>query len=310
MICHTAKPDARGELASIRFRADRGAQVRAEDGRALRHADVDLRVAQAAAAYDALYVNVARVPGTRLSLLPCARLSIAGPRPSGFAEFEANNTALEAPVTTPDSWVTVPALNLNTNTVTIALWLQPKVDPVNDHAGLFFTRQSSSGGNGLGFFYTTTNQLGYTWNLGSTETSQFASGLVPPAGQWSFAALVVEPTRATIYLGGSNGLASATNAIPHIVEAWDGPARIGDDDGYWNDNFPGRIDEVSVFNYALSPAQISNLYNSAFQAQVDVIDALVCQRRAAGVTQHMGMDREGQFGFNASPLDQFSQASD
>jgi hypothetical protein len=40
------------------------------------------------------------------------------------------------------------------------------------------------------------------------------------------------------------------------------------------------------------------------------IDALVGQCIAAGVAQHVSMNREGQFGFNASPLDQFSQASD
>ena len=190
--------------------------------------------------------------------------SIMGPQPPDFPEFETNNIALQAPLFTPDAWVTVPPLNLNTNTVTIALWLQPGNDPVNDYAGLLFSRAASANVNGVGFRYATNNQLGYVWNLGSTETSQFNSGLMPPPFQWSFAALVIEPAKATIYLYNTNGLASATNPIPHTAEAWDGYALIGYDGGYYDKSFPGNIDEVAVFNYAFTPAQVLNLYNSAF----------------------------------------------
>src|SRR5439155_23421979 len=164
---------------------------------------------------------------------------IEGPRPSDFPEFETNNTALEleAPgVLHSYSWVTVPPFNLNTNTVTITLWFQPIDDPINDYAGLFFSREASASVNGVGLRYTTNNQIGYTWNLGATETTLFNSELRPPVGQWSFAALVIEPTKATIYLSTTNGLASATNAIPHTAEAWDGHAFIGYDGGYYNQN--------------------------------------------------------------------------
>ena len=77
-------------------------------------------------------------------------------------------------------------------------------------------------------------------------------------------ALVIEPAKATLYLYNTNGLASATNAIPHDPEAWDGSALIGHDGGYYDYDFPGKIDEVAVFNYSFTPAQVLNLYNSAF----------------------------------------------
>jgi hypothetical protein len=38
--------------------------------------------------------------------------------------------------------------------------------------------------------------------------------------------VILEPTKATIYLYNASGLASATNAIAHIPEAWDGRALI------------------------------------------------------------------------------------
>ena len=187
--------------------------------------------------------------------------SVEGPRPPDFPELEADNTALESLPYTRASWVTLPALNLNTNAVTFTLWLQPILDPVNDLAGLLFTRDGSSSVNGCGFRYTTDNQLSYVWNLAAI---QFASGLRPPINQWSFAALVIEPTKATMYLYNTNGLLSATNAVPHSAEAWDGSALIGYDGGYYDNNFPGKIDDVAVFNYAFTPAQVGNLYNAAF----------------------------------------------
>ncbi len=205
--------------------------------------------------------------------------SVKGPRPAEFAEFENGNSAWGGAPYTPSSWVTVPALNLNTNAVTFTLWLQPDQDPVNDLAGLIFTRQGSASVNGCGLRYTTNSQLSYVWNLGAIR---FDSGLSTPAGQWSFAALVVEPTQATVYVYNTNGLASATNLIAHIPEAWDGTARIGHDGGYWNYNFPGRIDEVAVFNYAFTPAQVFNLYNAAFTNQPPAV-TLGIQRVGADV---------------------------
>jgi concanavalin A-like lectin/glucanase superfamily protein len=51
-------------------------------------------------------------------------------------------------------------------------------------------------------------------------------------------------------------------------EAWNGPGRIGGDPGGGDVSrtFNGVIDEVTVFNYALTPAQVLNLYNSASAA--------------------------------------------
>ena len=40
-----------------------------------------------------------------------------------------------------------------------------------------------------------------------------------------------------------------------------GPTRIGGDPNNVNRTFNGDVDEVAVFNYALTPAQVLNLYN-------------------------------------------------
>jgi hypothetical protein len=193
--------------------------------------------------------------------------SIAGPRPPDWTGFETNNYAIESTSNTPLSWVTVPALNLNTNNVTLTLWLNPNglQDPLTP--GVFVTRQGSTVAAGIA--YSVSDQLGYNWN-DDPATWQFQSGLVPPANQWSFVALVIAPDNATLYLYNTNGLSSVDNPIPHGIVAWDGSARIGNDENNIDRTFNGLIDEVAVFNYSFTPDQVLNLYNAATSVTLSI----------------------------------------
>lgn len=184
-------------------------------------------------------------------------VGLAGPRPASFPGFAAGNNAVQ---TTTDnatnSWATVPALNLNTNAVTFAAWVYPNQSQL-DYTGLFMTR---SGGTEAGIGYTSGNQLGYTWNGNSTWS--YMSGLVIPEAQWSFVAVVIEPTRATLYLGTDGVLTNAVNAIAHTSEAWGGAALIGDDQANFTRAFDGLMDEVAVYRRSLSFDEINRLYGA------------------------------------------------
>jgi hypothetical protein len=189
---------------------------------------------------------------------------IQGPRPPGFPEFETNNTALRTTVNIDQAWITVPGLNLNTNTVTITAWINPNVAH-NNYEALLYTRRGTT----AGLHFTIDNQIGYTWNGGNQETWGFYSELRPPIGEWSFTALVIEPTNAVLYLYNTNGLFSTNNGIAHTSEVWGGTADIGaDSDNGSGRTFDGIIDEVAVFNYSLTPTQVLNLYNSALAPSV------------------------------------------
>jgi hypothetical protein len=121
----------------------------------------------------------------------------------------------------------------------------------------------------------------YWWNGASTW--EFVSGLTIPSNQWSFVAVVIEPTNATLYLYNANGLSSTNNPIEHTSEAWIGNGEIGHQVGRLPDDrvFNGAIDEVAVFNYAFTPAQVLNLYNAAFSSAPSV--TLTIQRIGANV---------------------------
>ena len=185
---------------------------------------------------------------------------VAGPVPAdGFSGFETYNPAAQFTYDAANSFVSVPALNLNTNTITLSAWIYPQGTP-GSYSGLIFWRD---GGDAAGLNFTSGGELGYTWNQNSSDTWDWGSGLIPPLQQWSFVALVISPQNAIVYLCNTNGVQSATNLIASSAEAFNTPALIGDD-GADGDNggrvFNGIMDEVAVFNTALSQQQVLNLY--------------------------------------------------
>ena len=195
-----------------------------------------------------------------------AVLGAAGPRPPDFLGFEMTNTAAQFANGTANSWINVPALNLNTNTVTITAWIYP-FSTMADYAGVCFYRSGGTvaGINYGGSFGSNTGMIGYTWN-NDKNTWNWNSGLTPPANQWSFVALVVQPSSATMYLVTTNGRQSATNTYAHPNQGFSGAGTIGTD-AYdaTGRTFNGLIDEVAVFNYALTLSQIQSLFANGNQ---------------------------------------------
>jgi mono/diheme cytochrome c family protein len=211
---------------------------------------------------------------------------VPGPSPSiGFPGLAISNTGAEFTYGVANSFVTLPELNLNTNTVTLSAWIYPIGTPA-DACGLVFCRP---GADASGFDISTGGQLGYTWNQNDSDTWSWSSGLVPPLQQWSFVALVTSPANAIIYLCNTNGVQSATNPVPSTAEAFNTTALIGDDaydGGNGTRAFNGVMDEVAIFNYALTSPQILELYFSAYGGapQVPAPTASPSSTVFAGVT--------------------------
>jgi hypothetical protein len=122
--------------------------------------------------------------------------------------------------------------------------------------------------------------LTYTWNNNNAATYNATYGghvsgrsdLIPPLDEWSFVALVVEPTQARIHMINQHGNFAVTNILVHTSDVFGNNWQIGHDanDGAASTtrNFNGSIDEVAVFNYALSPTQLGNLYSLVGPAAV------------------------------------------
>ena len=149
------------------------------------------------------------------------------------------------------SYVAIPALNLNSNTVTMTAWVK-RNGTQSSYAGILFSRAGSTTA-GMNF-RGTTHELGYHWN-GTASSYNFASGLEIRDNKWTFIALVVEPYKATLYVNGQ----SAVNNVSHSIEESDSTTNIGRDYSYRS--YKGLIDEVSIWNRALGSNEISDLYN-------------------------------------------------
>ena len=195
---------------------------------------------------------------------------VVGPPLDGF---EATNLAVALNPDAPSGgagYITLPPLNVNTNAVTLLAWLYPFA-PITNAAGILFSRNSTYA-VGLNYFSgarAPAGEVGYTWNHTNVSTYGWPSRLYTPPGQWSFVALTISPTQAVLYVGTNGILFSSTNAIAHMNEAWDGPTTIGSDNVTAGSRvFNGKIDEVAVYECALSPADLSKLYTVALVGTV------------------------------------------
>lgn len=178
-----------------------------------------------------------------------------GPRPPAFSTFESTNNAVQTVAATADSWVTLPGMSINTNSVTLSGWFYSDT-PQSGFTGLIFNRNSPTV---AGLHFGNANELRYTWN---DQNWDWNSGLVAPLGVWTFATLVVEANKATIYMGSNGQLQSAVNTTTHPNQSFSGTTFIAHDPNNVNRTFNGLVDEVTVFDRALSPADVQQLFAS------------------------------------------------
>jgi hypothetical protein len=218
---------------------------------------------------------------------------VTGPQNSDgpFPGFANGNLAAQTALNTANARMPVLPWNLKTNTVTLTAWINPSGGQ-NGNEGLVFCRGGTTVA-GLGYSSPAGgNALGYNWN-NEPDTFNWNSGLTPPPSQWSLVALVVTPTKATVYMLNASGLAASQHVYNHASLAFEGTTLIGDDPAGTGGNrtFNGKIDDVAVFNRELSPSDIMALYSAAsgvasFAPQIAVqpVSQTVFQQQTAQFT--------------------------
>ncbi|HEY4414106.1 MAG TPA: immunoglobulin domain-containing protein [Verrucomicrobiae bacterium] len=188
---------------------------------------------------------------------------IAGPTPSaGVPGFDGSNAAFLPLYNSLGSVVTLPSLNLNTNTMTIVTWINPNATQLAS-SGIVVCRGSSTiAGLNYGSVFSSDYPLAYTWN-NDPNTYGWNSGLFAPINEWSLVALTVTPTNATIYLMNSSGITSARHIYPHPIQAFTDPTIVGGDSLGANRGFSGTIDDVAFFNKALTRDELAAMFYAA-----------------------------------------------
>ena len=169
------------------------------------------------------------------------------------------NAAIQFDGTTTD--VAVPALNLNTNTVTITGLIK-----LNGTQGFYPDIFDWGNGNGVELgFGDGDNHLCSVWN-----GNFLYSNLAVPVNQWVFVAMVITPTATTIYMGTTPTLVSWTHADNNTPAAFDTGPYIGrGPPGY--DYFNGWMDDVAIYGKALTGSELAQLAAAALVQQPTVM---------------------------------------
>ncbi len=182
----------------------------------------------------------------------------AGPQPPEYSGFENGNRACAFAST--NGFVDLPALKLNTNTVTMTAWILAAGRQENN-AGIVFCRAGTTVA-GLKFDVNDPNGLSYNWN-DDDAAFNFKSSLTVPVFRWCFVALIVQPDQATLCLQDGTQFLTAVNYAVHPDQAFEGDTLIGTDFQDPYRTFNGTVDEVAVFNRALSVGEVYSQYASA-----------------------------------------------
>ncbi len=190
--------------------------------------------------------------------------NVTGPTTAaGFPGFAGANTGVQFAVSDVNSQIALMPWNLNTNTVTLTAWLNPSGNQASG-AGVIYTRSTNLMVGGLVFNGVQTNgdyMLGYNWN-DKPAAYNWASGVTVPQNQWSFVALVITPTNATVYVMNPAAFERAVNTTTHTNMAWNSTEYLGTEPGGLNGNrnYNGLLDEVGVYNKSLTADQLLGLY--------------------------------------------------
>ena len=121
---------------------------------------------------------------------------------------------------------------------------------------------------------TVNNSVRFAVKVGGTEQTVTTAANAIPVGQWTHVAATLTGNSGRIYINGELVVTSTTITNDPIaygpsVNNWIGRSQWGDGDGYFN----GKIDQLMIYNYALSTVQVGQDYLA------DTLKEYVCNRQ-------------------------------
>jgi hypothetical protein len=168
----------------------------------------------------------------------------------GSVTLTTGSTALSFNGSTQNA--NLPALGITTNTMTMEAWVYAN-GTQNAAAGLIFARGNTTLASGLGFGYANSTKIGYTWN-NTGSTYNWTGGPTYPLNTWFHIALVIEPTKATIYLNGVPYVNNVANAAVNFADIM----QLATDNCCVGRNFNGQMKEVRIWTTARTQAEVQS----------------------------------------------------
>lgn len=135
----------------------------------------------------------------------------------------------------------------NISHFTVTAWIKPSEITQSGYASIFYSKDSNGKVYALNF-KPNNNHLGIHWN--SSEWA-WDSGLEVPKNKWSYVAMVVTPNDITVYLNEKKAVRQYASATTNL-----GKTLIGSYNGWSSRNYTGLIDEMGIWDRALSEDEI------------------------------------------------------
>ena len=157
------------------------------------------------------------------------------------ATTPGNALTLNGTAYTTNAAITVPSEN-----VTFSAWIKRDNVAYSDNETIVFFPAAPVTGSYPGFYVRDDGNLRYHQNWGSSTIHQIVND------EWTFVAVVVTPTQATVY---KNGVPSVVTLSDNSTRPFSGVMNIGSQTSSWR-KFHGQIEEVKIWKRALTTAEI------------------------------------------------------
>lgn len=198
--------------------------------------------------------------GNTASVVNGTAWTVDGTRGSGVMDFDGSNDYLEA----ADSG----SLSITSN-LTIALWVNvTSAGGFGQWRGLV-TKDTSGTGTAAPyqFWFNQANLFpNYVAGNGTTQDVAGSTVVVPTTGVWEHWAVTLSGSTVTMFRDGIPISMTDTSVSGTTYADGGGTLRIGDREGAQDMSFFGRMDDVAIFDEALSQAQINEIMGGDFSA--------------------------------------------
>ena len=220
-------------------------------------------------------------------------LGVSGVPNPPFVGFSNSPAASFSGLSSVNSYVSLTNVPINSATVTITEWIYP-----TNSSAVGTTFWNAGQNAGFSQAYDDNAALGYNWHGGDANQWTYTA-FTPPRSQWSFVALVITPTNAVFYIGNTNGLSTLINNDGNSAVNFTTGTTIGGPDDGSHTGLNGSLSDVAVFNYSLTPAQITQLFLDGYgSAPPLILSQSASQTNFPGSTLQMVVSVAGNSPFN------------
>ena len=144
---------------------------------------------------------------------------------------------------------------LNTD-ITVSMWIYPTSWTNQTHIALVTSRTTNV--NGLMFFILSQGNLNFDWG-NSSSNNRWNTGYQPPLNEWTHIVFSRDSSGRYLYVNGSFKNMTSNAGGPTTANT---TLRFGSDTISSQYFYQGEMDEILIFNSALSLSEVEDLYKS------------------------------------------------